>query len=66
MNPKFKFRIVSGLYDVQLDELRPQFGLEWRKKKSYSANSAYFSSCPGISQALSVCRVQVVSMAKVV
>ena len=32
MNLKFKFRIVSGLYDVQLDEYRPQFGLERQKK----------------------------------
>ena len=26
------FRIVSGLYDVQLDETRPQFGLEEEEK----------------------------------
>ena len=46
MNDFFVFRTVSGLFDVPLDELRPQFGLERRKEKSHFANSAYFSSCP--------------------
>ena len=32
MNDFFVFRTVSGAYDVQLDEPRPQFGLERQKK----------------------------------
>ena len=46
MNPKFKFRIVSGLYDVQLDELRPQFGLERQKKNRAPPPDRTFLTAP--------------------
>ena len=42
MNDFFVFRTVSGLYDVPLDEPRPQFCQKRRKKNSSFANSAYF------------------------
>ena len=46
MNDALWFSFVSGTYDVQLGEPRPQFGQERRKKNSHFANSAYFSNCP--------------------
>ena len=38
--------IVSGLYDVQLDELRPQFGLEWQKKNRAPPPDRTFLTAP--------------------
>ena len=40
------FLIVSGTYDVQLGEHRPQFGQERRKKNRTLPTQRTFSSCP--------------------